>query len=109
MIGIEEDKLSKSYRPFPSGRISLERGQSLYLLSIAISIAISAYNGLTTVSLIFMLAIGLHNELGLAMYAIPKSALSAIGYMCFCWGTTYIVGRSCLPLSASGLMVSIHH
>jgi len=94
IIGIDEDKLCKPYRPFPSGRISRECGEFLYLLAVAICIAISVYNGLTTVSLVYMLAIWLYNEAGLSMYPLPKNVLGAVGYMCYSWGTTYIIGKS---------------
>jgi len=102
MIGLEEDKVCKPYRPISSGRISLGRCQSLYLFLIVLSIAISAHHGLTTVSFVYMLAIGLYNEGRLSMYAIPKSALSAIGYMCYCWGVTYIVGHH-QPMSSTSI------
>ena len=93
MLGVEEDRLCKPYRPFPSDRISLKNGQYLYLATIALSLLLSAYHGLTWVSVIYMFAIWLYNELGWSMYPIPKSPLGAVGYMCYCWGTTYIVGR----------------
>ena len=105
MIGVEEDKLCKPYRPIPSGRISLEQGQSLYLVVVALCVALSVYNGLTIVSLIYMPAIWLYNEVGLSMHPIPKNLLGAIGYMCYCWGTTYIIGKCLSP--SSSLLVDI--
>lgn len=56
MIGIEEDRLCKPYRPFASGRIPLEHGQSLYLFVVSLAAAVSLYNGLILVSLAYMLA-----------------------------------------------------
>ena len=107
MIGVEEDKLCKPYRPFPSGRISLEQGQALYLVVVALCIALSVYNGLTAVSLVYMLAIWLYNEVGLSMHPIPKSPLGALGYMCYCWGTTYIIGECLSPSSNFFCLVDI--
>jgi hypothetical protein len=97
IIGIEEDKLCKPHRPFPSGRISLKHGEFLYHLVVALCITISIYHGLTAVSLVYMLAIWLYNEGGLSMHPIPKNPLGAIGYMCYCWGTTYIIGTFFAP------------
>jgi 4-hydroxybenzoate polyprenyltransferase len=96
MLGVEEDKLCKPNRPFPSGRVSSESGQSLYLSVIAICIAASVYHGLTAVSLAYMLAIWLYNEFGLSTYPIHKNVLGAVGYVCYCWGTTYIIGKPLL-------------
>lgn len=93
IIGIEEDKLSKPYRPFPSGRISLQHGQLLYLCVMASCIVISICNRLTAVSFIYMLSMWLYNEVGLSMHPISKNLLCAIGYMCYSWGTTYIIGK----------------
>ncbi|KIM77526.1 hypothetical protein PILCRDRAFT_76681 [Piloderma croceum F 1598] len=100
IIGIEEDKLSKPYRPFPSGRISLQHGQLLYLCVMASCIVISICNRLTAVSFIYMLSMWLYNEVGLSMHPISKNLLCAIGYMCYSWGTTYIIGRH-QPMSST--------
>jgi 4-hydroxybenzoate polyprenyltransferase len=93
ILGFEEDEISKPHRPFPWGRISLKQGEHLYLLAIALCIAASLYYRLLPVSLVFLSAIWLNNEAGWAMNPIAKSPLSAIGYMCFCWGTTFILGK----------------
>jgi 4-hydroxybenzoate polyprenyltransferase len=92
MIGVEEDRLCKPHRPFASGRISLEHGQPLYLLGIALCTILSAFNGLTTVSLTYMMTIYLYNEVGLSVYPILKSPFGAMGYFYYGWGTTYLVG-----------------
>lgn len=99
MIGIEEDRLCKPYRPFASGRIPLEHGQSLYLFVVSLAAAVSLYNGLILVSLAYMLAITHYNEGGWVKGPIAKNAFGAFGFMCYCWGTTYIIGMlviSCL-------------
>jgi hypothetical protein len=93
MIGVEEDKICKPDRPFPSGRMTLACGQSLYLAIVSLAIALSVYHGLTNVSLIYMLAIWLYNENGLSAHPLLKSPLGAVGYMCYCWGSTYIIGE----------------
>jgi 4-hydroxybenzoate polyprenyltransferase len=108
IIGVEEDKISKPHRPFLSGRISLKHGERLYLLAIALCIAASAYNGLLHVTFVYMLAIWLYNEGGWSLHPIPKSPLGAIGYMCYCWGTTYIIGKSfVLPLITATLTLCV--
>ena len=93
-MGVEEDKVCKPYRPLASGRISLESGQALYYFVIAISISLSIYNGLTLVSLVYFTATWFYNEYGLSANPMAKSPIGAMGYMCYCCGTTYIIGRS---------------
>jgi len=100
IIGIEEDRLCKPDRPFPSGRISPECGQYFYLAVASLAVAFSVCHGLTTVSLIYMFAIWLYNENGLSAQPLLKSPLGAVGYMCYAWGTTYIVSR-CLEILIS--------
>lgn len=96
-MGVEEDKLCKPYRPFPSGRISLENGQYLYLGVIALALTLSVYHDLLIVSLVYLLAIWLYNEAGWSSHPIPKSPLGAFGYMCYCYGTTFIIGKPLKP------------
>lgn len=93
LVGVEEDRLCKPFRPFPAGRMSTENGQLLYLLTVAAAIAFSVYHGLTTVSLVYILAIWLYNENELSANPVLKSPIGAVGYMCYNWGTTYIVGK----------------
>jgi len=100
MIGVEEDKLCKPYRPFPSGRMTLKRGQHLYSFCVVLCLVISVYNGLATVSLVYISATCLYNEVGLSMYSISKNLLCAVGYMCYCRGTTYIIGMPFVPHSS---------
>lgn len=92
MIGVEEDKLCKPDRPFSSGRISLESGQTLYLLVLVLCVGASIYNRLTAVSVIYILAMWLYNDIGLSANPAFKTILCTIGYTCYCWGTTFIVG-----------------
>ncbi|KAI5826900.1 hypothetical protein K523DRAFT_322570 [Schizophyllum commune Tattone D] len=86
IVGLDEDKLAKPHRPIPSGRISPEATQTLYLCLIVASLLMSVRHGLLTPSLIYFAAIIAYNEFGLARNWVAKSALSAIGYICYCWG-----------------------
>ncbi|THU95871.1 hypothetical protein K435DRAFT_819602 [Dendrothele bispora CBS 962.96] len=90
-FGIEEDRICKPYRPFPSGRVSAKDGQLLYNLNVAVSFYLSFRHNLTFVSLLYFCATTLYNEFGLS--TSPLSPIRAIGYMCYAWGTTYIIGH----------------
>jgi 4-hydroxybenzoate polyprenyltransferase len=92
MIGLEEDRLSKPNRPIVSGRISLAEAQNLYLAVGVFAFIQSAYHGLVPCCIVYMLAIYLYNEGGLSRNWFMKSLLGAIGYICYCWGTTVILG-----------------
>ena len=97
LMGVEEDRLCKPDRPFVSGRIPLEYGQPFYLLAIFLAVTVSACHGLTTCCLTYLLASWLYNENEMSTNPLLKSPLGAIGYMCYAWGTTYIVGM-CLEI-----------
>lgn len=86
IVGLDEDKLAKPHRPIPSGRITPESTQTLYICLVIASFIMSARHGLLTPSLIYFAAIFAYNEFGLARNWVMKSALSAIGYICYCWG-----------------------
>ena len=92
IVGLDEDKLAKTHRPIPSGRISPEATQTLYLCLIVASLLMSVRHGLLTPSLIYFAAIIAYNEFGLARNWVAKSALSAIGYICYCWGMSVCFG-----------------
>lgn len=98
MIGIEEDRLCKPYRPFASGRIPLEHGQSLYLFVVSLAAAVSLYNGLILVSLAYMLAITHYNEGGWVKGPIAKNAFGAFGFMCYLLGNDLYHWYACYLL-----------
>lgn len=94
MIGIEEDRLCKPYRPFASGRIPLEHGQSLYLFVVSLAAAVSLYNGLILVSLAYMLATKADGWKALS----PKNAFGAFGFMCYLLGNDLYHWYACYLL-----------
>jgi 4-hydroxybenzoate polyprenyltransferase len=96
MIGVEEDRLAKPNRPIVSGRISLEAAQRLYFAVGTIAVLYSIYQRLLLCSTIYMVAIYCYNEGNMARNWFLKSLLGAIGYVCYCWGTTIIFGNSFL-------------
>uniref|UniRef100_A0A0W0EY46 Uncharacterized protein n=1 Tax=Moniliophthora roreri TaxID=221103 RepID=A0A0W0EY46_MONRR len=106
LIGIEEDRLCKPDRPFPSGRISPEKGQALYITVVAASFCLSFFQGLTVVSTAYFCATTLYNEYGLSRNLVLKSPTGAVGYMCYCWGTTYIMGHN-QPLDTTAISAII--
>ncbi|THV00191.1 hypothetical protein K435DRAFT_934975 [Dendrothele bispora CBS 962.96] len=90
IVGLEEDRISKPYRPIASGRISVGVAQKIYITLILVSLADSARFGLIQCSLFHLFSIIAYNELELAKYAALKSFIGALGYVAYCWGVTII-------------------
>ncbi|KAF9000820.1 UbiA prenyltransferase family [Cyathus striatus] len=114
LIGVDEDRICKPYRPFPSDRITLSQGNALYYSVVATCFLFSLFHGLLLVTSVYFLATVSYNEFELAANPIAKSPIGAIGYMCYCWGTTYILGQhvslsmtSVKAIVASGLIFSL--
>ncbi|KAF9030564.1 hypothetical protein BDZ89DRAFT_1064573 [Hymenopellis radicata] len=106
MVGLEEDRLTKPNRPIVSGRISLNDAQTLYQVVFALSFLYSIYHGLVACSVLYLVAIVTHNEVGLSRNWFFKSFLGAIGYVCYCWGTTVIFDHN-KPLSQTSAIAVI--
>ncbi|KAF7332342.1 Integral membrane protein [Mycena kentingensis (nom. inval.)] len=111
VIGLEEDRLSKPYRPIACGRISVASAERLYILVGVCALAWSAYHDLLVCSAVYMLAIYAYNECAFSRHWFFKSFLGAVGYVCYCWGTTSIFDHgnalsttSIIAIAASGLM-----
>ncbi|KAI4521563.1 hypothetical protein K525DRAFT_200969 [Schizophyllum commune Loenen D] len=73
IVGLDEDKLSKPDRPIPSGRISPESTQILYVCLVLASLLMSARHGLLVPSAIYLTAIVAYNECSLARNWFFKS------------------------------------
>ncbi|KAL1730369.1 UbiA prenyltransferase family [Schizophyllum commune] len=86
VTGIEEDKLEKPHRPIPSGRISPASARALYACVVAAALLMSARHGITWVTVVFVVAITVYNEGGLARFWYFKSGLASLGYACFISG-----------------------
>ncbi|KAJ6460812.1 UbiA prenyltransferase family-domain-containing protein [Mycena vitilis] len=111
IIGLEEDRLSKPNRPVVSGRISPDAAQKLYIFVGAIAVVYSVYHQLVLCSTIYMVAIWCYNEVGMSRNWFLKSFLGAVGYVCYCWGTTIIFDHgnpltrtSIIAVAISGLV-----
>ena len=78
----------------PAGRISPEATRILHFAFVAASLALSAYRGLLSCSALYFAATYAYNEGGLATIGVLKSALSAVGYVCYGWGMTVCFGES---------------
>ncbi|KAJ7098794.1 UbiA prenyltransferase family-domain-containing protein [Mycena belliarum] len=102
-IGVEEDRLSKPNRPIVSGRISLETAQTLYLCVGMISVLYSVYQRVLLCSTVYMVAIYCYNEMSMSRNWFLKSFLGALGYVCYCWGTTIIFDHG-KPLSRTSII-----
>ncbi|KAH9902048.1 UbiA prenyltransferase family [Xylariomycetidae sp. FL2044] len=111
ILGVEEDRYAKPYRPIVSGRISSSNAEILYQCLVVLCLAYTALlhnTRLVLCSVIYLVAIFLHNEGGLGRNWLMKGALSAIGYMCYCWGTATLFNENkpLPPLSSLALLMS---
>ncbi|KAL1730363.1 UbiA prenyltransferase family [Schizophyllum commune] len=87
-VGLEEDRISKPFRPIVSGRISLEAAHRLHITLVILSLIMSAVYGGLAPSIIHLIAISSYNQGGLARFWALKSPVGALGYTCLCWGVT---------------------
>jgi len=77
--------------------------------------AMSIYNDLIRLSVLFMLFVWVYNDAGFSKYPILKSHFTAIGNMLCCWGATYIIGKVLRKLSfepafgADSTLLEGHH
>ncbi len=92
--GVEEDRIAKPHRPLPSGDISTENATRLYYILFALMWAAAFYSNTIFCTLIYSLAIVAYNEGGLAAIPVVKNVVGAIGLVCYCWGTTVILGTA---------------
>ncbi|KAJ6515517.1 UbiA prenyltransferase family [Mycena sanguinolenta] len=108
ITGLEEDRLSKPNRPIVSGRLSVAAAQRLYVFVATLSLVWSVFHGVLLCSVVYMLAIFLYNELGMARHWFFKSFLGSIGYVCYCWGTTMIFdhGKPLSDISLAAIVTS---
>ncbi|EXU98497.1 4-hydroxybenzoate polyprenyltransferase domain protein [Metarhizium robertsii] len=100
--GVEEDRIAKSHRPLPSGRISPENAAVLYYVLFALMWAAALTMKTIPCTLTYSVAILIYNEGGLAAIPVVKNVIGAIGLACYCWGTTIILdhGRELYGLKA---------
>ncbi|KAJ7228324.1 UbiA prenyltransferase family [Mycena pura] len=103
IVGVEEDRLSKPYRPIAAGRLSVYAAQWLYVAVGVCAVAWSVYLGLALCTAVYMVAIYCYNEGGMSHHWFLKSFLGSIGYTCYCWGTTIIFDHG-NPLSRVSIM-----
>ncbi|KAJ7774095.1 UbiA prenyltransferase family [Mycena olivaceomarginata] len=108
IIGLEEDRLSKPSRPIVAGRLSVTAAQKLYVFVGALSLIWSMYHGVLLCSAVYMVAIYCYNEGEMSRNWFLKSFLGAIGYVCYCWGTTIIFdhGNPLSNISITAIVMS---
>jgi hypothetical protein len=77
--------------------------------------AVSIYNDLIHLSVVYMSLVWVYNDAGFSKYPILKNHFSAIGGMLYCWGATYIIGKVLHKLSfepafgADSTLLEGHH
>ncbi|KAL1756676.1 UbiA prenyltransferase family-domain-containing protein [Schizophyllum commune] len=98
IVGLEEDRIAKPFRPIVAGRISLDGANRLYNAFVVLSLVMSAWYGGITASLIHLASMTVYNQGGLASNWFLKSAIGALGTSCYCWGVTLMMNDG-KPLS----------
>ncbi|TRM69050.1 UbiA prenyltransferase family [Schizophyllum amplum] len=98
IVGLEEDRIAKPFRPIVAGRISVKGANCLYMILVALSVVMSGVYGGLKPCLIHLAAMTAYNEGGLASNWFLKSAIGALGTSCYCWGVTLMFNNG-LPLT----------
>ncbi|KAL1691870.1 UbiA prenyltransferase family-domain-containing protein [Schizophyllum commune] len=91
IVGLEEDRISKPFRPIVAGRISMDGANRLYNAFVVLSLVMSAWYGGITASLIHLASMTVYNQGGLASNWFLKSAIGALGTSCYCWGVALMM------------------
>ncbi|KAI0077220.1 hypothetical protein K474DRAFT_1707524 [Panus rudis PR-1116 ss-1] len=81
IVGVEEDKENKPWRPLPAGRITLKSARRLWSLLVPICWSYSLWYGMKTfyASVAFVIATILHNDLEAHGHWLLRNVLSAVG------------------------------
>lgn len=118
---VAEDVVNKSWRPLPSGRISMEEAQDLLMILVPLTVVTSMALRSFTPSVTFMMLVWLYNDLdGANRGPLQRNLLNTAGLACFGWGalTTLLHTRQNLEcdtliylwiaLTAAVVMTTIH-
>ena len=86
---ITEDRINKSWRPLPSGRLTILEARQILLLTIPILIAYSFYLEIGIFALGGLVLTWMYNDLGGAdMHFITRNLINALGLTCWSAGST---------------------
>ena len=105
ITGLEEDVLSKPYRPIPSGRITVSSARILHYFVICVSALLSIYYDTVLISIAFFAMNYLYNECTLARYWPLKSFFAGYGYACLMAGAACCLRTSPYLKSAESLNI----
>lgn len=99
---IEEDKINKSWRPFPSKRMSPDKAIHILRLVIPATMAIAYLLGSFTPTVTFFVLVWLYNDLeGSEIGPASKNLLNSGGLGCWGWGGIAVLSRGGTLLDAA--------
>ncbi|KAI4518849.1 hypothetical protein K525DRAFT_363023 [Schizophyllum commune Loenen D] len=107
IVGLEEDRISKPFRPIVAGRISMDGANRLYNAFVVLSLVMSAWYGGITASLIHLASMTVYNQGGLASNWFLKSAIGALGTSCYCWGVALMMNDGKSPSDTARLAITL--
>lgn len=101
MDSVLEDKVNKSWRPIPSGRLTVEEARWSTVCAYMVALLASSFVGGLTECFLLMLEGWLYNRLGGANKSwVARNLLNAAGYMTFACGAARV---ACI---SSGILLS---
>ncbi|EPQ53734.1 hypothetical protein GLOTRDRAFT_24494, partial [Gloeophyllum trabeum ATCC 11539] len=117
-LSVDEDAANKSWRPVPSGRISLASAKALRWWTVPLCLLLSHQKGALLPSMSLTVMTLMHNELGWHSGWFGRNLCCALGYMAFEWGAISLASSSGLQdqsnviyaigLSGVLLMTTVH-
>ena len=94
IVGADEDRENKPYRPIPAGLIDIHRAKILRWILLPICYSHSYWYGVgvAKASLALSLFAMIYNELDYSRHWVARNILNGAGYACFEWGAFLIAG-----------------
>ncbi|KXN81618.1 Digeranylgeranylglyceryl phosphate synthase [Leucoagaricus sp. SymC.cos] len=93
LISVEEDIINKSWRPLPSGRISISATSKLRWLLVPICLTFSLFTNAFAASVVLIIATFVYNEMLFHHHWASKTFLTVIGYGAFITGSLMILSE----------------
>ncbi|KAL7749594.1 hypothetical protein RI367_005150 [Sorochytrium milnesiophthora] len=101
LMGMEEDRINKPFRPLITGRISVRGAMRLLVVSEMLFVAVAYHLGVLWSALSFIGAVSVYNFTGVDRHWVGKNACNGWGYGCYfsagAWIAFYDIAAACAP------------
>ena len=88
---IAEDLINKSWRPLPSGRLTVDQARKVLLCTIIIDLSFSAWLGVAHLSTAALILNWMYNDLGGAdAHYFIRNLINSLAFVVGCMGTTIV-------------------